>query len=51
MNSESGLNSRAQNKKGGASGLIQFMPETARALDTTTVALRELAPEQQLDDG
>lgn len=49
MNSESGLNSRAQNKKGGASGLIQFMPATARALGTTTDALREMTPEQQLD--
>lgn len=49
MNSESGLNSRAQNKKGGAAGLIQFMPATARALGTTTDALRDMTPEQQLD--
>lgn len=49
MNSESGLNSRAQNQKGGATGLIQFMPATARALGTTTDALRNMSPEQQLD--
>ena len=49
MNSESGLNSKAQNKKGGATGLIQFMPATAKALGTTTDALRNMTPEQQLD--
>ena len=49
MNSESGLNSRAVNKNGGATGLIQFMPSTARALGTTTEALRNMTPEQQLD--
>ena len=49
MNSESGLNSKAVNKKGGATGLIQFMPATAKALGTTTDALRNMSPEQQLD--
>ena len=49
MNSESGLNSKAVNKKGGATGLIQFMPATAKALGTTTDALRNMTPEQQLD--
>ena len=49
MNSESGLKSNAQNKNGGASGLIQFMPKTAKALGTTTNALRDMTPLQQLD--
>ena len=49
MNSESGLKSNVQNKNGGASGLIQFMPATARALGTTTNALRDMTPIQQLD--
>jgi len=49
MNSESGLNSKAQNQNGGAVGLIQFMPATAKALGTTTDALRNMTPEQQLD--
>lgn len=33
----------------GATGLIQFMPETAKALGTTTEALAKMTPEQQLD--
>jgi hypothetical protein len=33
----------------GATGLIQFMPATARALGTTVSALAKLSPEQQLD--
>ena len=49
MNSESGLNPAAQNKQGGASGLIQFMPATARALGTTTDAIRNMSGVQQLD--
>ena len=49
MNSESGLNSRAVNKNGGATGLIQFMPSTAKGLGTTTEALKEMTPIQQLD--
>lgn len=48
MNSESGLNSKAVNPKGGATGLIQFMPETARSLGTTTEALRNMSPIEQL---
>lgn len=49
MNSESGLNSKAKNPKGSAVGLIQFMPATARQLGTTTEALYNMTPEQQLD--
>lgn len=49
MNSESGLNSQARNPKGGATGLIQFMPATAKMLGTTTEELRKMTPVQQLD--
>ncbi len=49
MHSESGLNSKATNSNGGATGLIQFMPATARALGTTTSALRNMSAIQQLD--
>lgn len=49
MHSESGLNSKATNSKGGATGLIQFMPSTARELGTTTDALRNMSALQQLD--
>lgn len=39
-----------RNKAGsGATGLIQFMPETARRLGTTTEKLARMTPEQQLD--
>jgi hypothetical protein len=33
----------------GATGLIQFMPSTAKALGTTTVALSRMSPEDQLN--
>ena len=33
----------------GATGLIQFMPDTAKGLGTTTDALAKMTPEQQLD--
>ncbi len=49
MNSESGLRADIQNKNGGAAGLIQFMPATAKALGTTTNALKNMTPIQQLD--
>ena len=49
MKQESGVNPAAQNKQGGASGLIQFMPDTARMLGTTTDALRQMDGVQQLD--
>ncbi|MGN1153685.1 MAG: transglycosylase SLT domain-containing protein, partial [Candidatus Gastranaerophilaceae bacterium] len=48
MDSESGLKPSVQNKRGGASGLIQFMPLTARALGTTTDEIRKMSAEQQL---
>lgn len=39
-----------QNRAGsGATGLIQFMPATAKALGTTPEALAKMTPEQQLD--
>jgi hypothetical protein len=49
MKAESGVNPAAQNKTGGASGLIQFMPDTARMLGTTTDELRQMDAVQQLD--
>ncbi len=49
MNSESGINSRAKNPYGSATGLIQFVESTARGLGTTTAALRAMSPLQQLD--
>lgn len=49
MNSESGLKSDAVNQNGGATGLIQFMPQTAKRLGTTTAALKNMTPIQQLD--
>lgn len=49
MYSESGLNSKAGNSNGGATGLIQFMPSTAKALGTTTAKLRAMSPEEQLN--
>ena len=36
MQSESGINPAAYNNNGGATGLIQFMPSTAKSLGTTT---------------
>ncbi len=49
MNSESGINSKAVNKNGGATGLIQFMPATAKGLGTSTAALKNMSPIEQLD--
>lgn len=41
---------RVRNGAGsGATGLIQFMPSTARSLNTTTEALSRMTAEQQLD--
>lgn len=48
MYSESGLNHRAVNPNGGATGLIQFMPATALALGTTTDALKNMSNTEQL---
>ena len=49
MYAESRLNEKAYNPNGGASGLIQFMPSTAKALGTTTTYLRSLSNVDQLD--
>lgn len=49
MHSESGLNSKAVNKQGGATGLIQFMPSTAKELGTTTSDLYNMSAYDQLD--
>jgi peptidoglycan hydrolase-like protein with peptidoglycan-binding domain len=49
MNNESGLRTDAVNPRGGATGLIQFMPATARGLGTTTEALKNMSATQQLD--
>ncbi len=49
MNSESGLNPKARNKKSRATGLIQFMPSTARELGTTVDELMNMSAIDQLD--
>lgn len=48
MKQESGVNPQARNPSG-ATGLIQFMPDTARRLGTTTDALFQMDGVQQLD--
>lgn len=40
---------RARNKKSGATGLIQFMPSTAKWLGTSTSQLANMSAEDQLD--
>jgi hypothetical protein len=49
MKMESGINHQIVNKTGGATGLIQFMPATARGLNTSTEALKAMTNVQQLD--
>ena len=49
MNSESGVNPQAVNGSSGATGLIQFMPSTAKGLGTTTAALKQMSAIEQLD--
>jgi len=49
MYAESGLNPQAVNANGGATGLIQFMPSTAKGLGTTTKELYNMTNVQQLD--
>lgn len=49
INAESGLNPQAVNKHGGATGLIQFMPATAKALGTTTEKLKNMSAVEQMD--
>lgn len=48
MKNESGINHKATNPSG-ATGLIQFMPATARGLHTTTEALLQMSALEQLD--
>jgi len=49
MASESGLSPRAVNASSQATGLIQFMPATARFLGTSVTALRQMTAVKQLD--
>lgn len=49
MRFESNLNPQAVNRITGATGLIQFMPDTAKALGTTTTALYDMTAVQQMD--
>ena len=46
---ESRLNPQAVNKISGATGLIQFMPATAKALGTTTEELLKMSFDEQMD--
>jgi len=46
---ESKLNPQAVNSISGATGLIQFMPSTARSLGTTTDVLKRMNNVRQLD--
>lgn len=46
---ESGGNHTARNKWTGATGLIQFMPATAREMGTDTAALVQMSATEQLD--
>lgn len=46
---ESRLNPKAVNSTTGATGLIQFMPQTAKGLGTTVEALKAMTGTQQLD--
>ncbi len=48
MNAESGLNPAAVNSNGGATGLIQFMPNTAKGLGTSTAELAKMSAVEQL---
>lgn len=48
MNSESGIKPNAVNKTSGATGLIQFMPATAKGLGTTCSALKNMSAEEQM---
>ena len=46
---ESGVNPAAVNPMSGATGLIQFMPNTARSLGTSTAELKNMNAVEQLD--
>ena len=45
---ESSYNPQAINKTSGASGLFQFMPDTAKSLGYTTAQIRAMTPSEQL---
>ncbi len=49
MKFESGLSHTIVNPTGGATGLIQFMPATARYLGTSTSELRKMTAVEQLE--
>lgn len=49
MFKESGISPVAPNKMSGATGLIQFMPDTAKGLGTTTDQLKRMSAIDQLD--
>lgn len=49
MSFESGLDHTIVNPRSNATGLIQFLPSTARNLGTTVEALKQMTPERQLD--
>jgi hypothetical protein len=49
MNKESRLNPKAVNQRSGASGLIQFMPSTAKGLGTSVEEIRNSPAIKQLD--
>jgi hypothetical protein len=49
MKMESRVDPSAVNKQSGATGLIQFMPDTARSLGTSVEALRGMSAVEQLD--
>lgn len=46
---ESGVNPAAVNPMSGATGLIQFMPDTAKRLGTSTQELKQMSAVDQLD--
>ncbi len=48
MYMESGVNPAIVNKNGGATGLIQFIPSTAKGLGTSVEALKKMSAVQQL---
>ncbi len=49
INAESGFNPKARNKFTRATGLIQFMPKTARGLGTSVEELANMSAMEQLD--
>lgn len=49
MNAESGLKADARNRYSGATGLIQFLPSTAKSFGTTTEELSKMSKLEQLN--